>query len=302
MPFATAKNDTLTWESVVGTPAQVVAIIVAAVVVRWVAHRAIDRATSAMQRRAQERATSGPVRSWVAMDERQRQRAATIGSLLKSATSIVVLIVTVLTIAAQLGIALAPLMASAGVAGVAVGFGAQSLVKDVVSGLFMMFEDQYGVGDVIDTGEAIGTVEEVTLRVTRLRDADGVVWYVRNGEIIRVANRSQGWATSLVDLPVSLTNDFQLVTKVLTDTVQQMFDDPEWQDKLLELPSVAGVESVTSTAATFRVIAKTHPGENLAVSRHLRERSLQALAEAGVKAPPVAFSMTGALPTVPKQP
>ena len=142
--------------------------------------------------------------------ERHRQRTLTMGSLLRSiVTFVVVTLITVLTVMAIVGIPLGPLLASAGVGGVALGFGAQSLVKDFLSGIFMILEDQYGVGDVIDTGEAIGTVEEVTLRVTRLRDASGVIWYVRNGEIIRVGNKSQGWSTAIVDMPVSYAENVE---------------------------------------------------------------------------------------------
>lgn len=329
------------WHHVGGTPVQVVIIVVAAVAVRWLAHRAISRAVEAMIARprstrsgqdetrvatdeagqptgaatppaqapegagdaageaegaAESTAVSAgdllaPTRARLRAaagldDERRRQRAATMGSLLRSITTVAIVIVATLTIAAQCGIQLGPIMASAGVAGVALGFGAQSLVKDYLSGIFMIFEDQYGVGDVIDTGEAIGTVEEVTLRITRLRDANGVVWYVRNGEIVRVANRSQGWSTSLVDIPVAYDSDIHTVTHVLEDVVDALEADPEWSEKLIERPNVAGVESVAGGTMTFRIIAKTAPNENFGVSRELRRRSVMALEDAGVKGPP----------------
>ena len=129
------------------------------------------------------------------------------GAILKSTSTFVIFTLALLTVMATVGLPLGPLLASAGVGGVALGFGAQSLVKDFLSGIFMILEDQYGVGDVIDTGEAVGTVEDVTLRVTRLRDASGIVWYVRNGEIVRIGNRSQGWSTALVDIPVGLQRE-----------------------------------------------------------------------------------------------
>lgn len=284
------------WHHVGGTPVQVAIIVIAAIAVRWVAHRAISRTVSAMESRtppgADDDAALGPARARLRAaagldDERRRQRAATVGSLLKSVTTVAVVVVAGLTIAAQCGIQLGPIMASAGVAGVALGFGAQSLVKDYLSGIFMIFEDQYGVGDVIDTGEAVGTVEEVSLRITRLRDANGVVWYVRNGEIVRVANRSQGWSTSLVDVPVAYDSDIHTVTEVLDRVVTAMSDDPEWQDKLIERPDVAGVESVAGGVMTFRIIAKTAPNENFGVTRELRRRAVIALEDAGVKGPPI---------------
>src|SRR4029077_3961131 len=134
--------------------------------------------------------------------ERRRQRAEALGSVLRSFVSVTIFSIAIMLILGELGVNLAPLIASAGIAGVALGFGAQNLVKDFITGLFMLLEDQYGVGDVVDVGEASGTVEAVGLRITTIRDARGVLWYIRNGEIVRVGNRSQGWALVVVDVPV----------------------------------------------------------------------------------------------------
>lgn len=292
------SDHPLSW--FIGTPLQVAAVVAGAVVVRWVIHRTINRAMLAVENREKTGVppsdptpeTDGPKARWrVAAgldDERRRQRAATMGSLFKSITTVAVSVVAVLTVAAQLGIQLGPIMASAGVAGVALGFGAQSLVKDYLSGIFMIVEDQFGVGDVIDTGEAVGTVEEVTLRITRLRDASGVIWYVRNGEIVRVANRSQGWSTSLVDIPVAYSSDIHDVTEVLQKVVDDITEDATWGPKLLSRPDAAGVESVSPGTMTFRIIAKTVPNENFGVTRELRRRAVLALENAGIKAPPIA--------------
>ena len=148
-----------------------------------------------------------------------------------------------------------------GVVGVALGFGAQSLVKDFLSGIFMLVEDQYGVGDVVDTGEAVGTVEEVTLRVTRLRDGSGVVWYVRNGEIIRIGNKSQGWSTAIVDLPVAYTENIERVTDIIRAAVRRDGQRAELVEACSSTPTVAGVEQITGTTVTIRVIAKCAPNE-----------------------------------------
>ena len=152
----------------------------------------------------------------------------------------------------------------------------------------MILEDQYGVGDVIDTGEAIGTVEEVTLRVTRLRDADGVTWYVRNGEVIRIGNKSQGFSTALVDMPVSYAENAERVIAIIREVAVAMGADPEWEDRLTEEPKVLGVETISGSTMTIRTIAQCAPGENFAVQRELRERIKNALDAAGVKAPPMA--------------
>jgi small-conductance mechanosensitive channel len=145
------------------------------------------------------------------------------------------------------------------------------LVKDFLSGIFMILEDQYGVGDVIDTGEAIGTVEDVTLRVTRLRDSSGIVWYIRNGEIVRIGNRSQGWSTALVDIQVGYNESLDIVLPLIREVVHELDGAQEWATRLLEEPVVAGVESMTGGVVTVRIIAKCAPNENFPVSREIRE-------------------------------
>ena len=191
------------------------------------------------------------------------------GSLLRSIVTFTVSAIAILTIMAIIGIPLGPLLASAGVGGVVLGFGAQSLVKDFLSGVFMILEDQYGVGDVIDTGEAIGTVEEVSLRVTRLRDAQGVVWYVRNGEIIRIANRSQGWSTATVDIPFSYREDVDRVGGIISDAIADMEQDDAWSEALLDPPRLLGVESITGGTVTMRVLARCAPDTHWGVQLSL---------------------------------
>ena len=269
-----------------------VTIVLAALAIA-VLHRLIDRVvatmTSKSARRLAESGRAGRVLASATgmANERQHQRVETVGSLLRSIVTFVVVTLAVLTIMALVGIPLGPLLASAGVAGVALGIGAQSLVKDFLSGVFMIFEDQYGVGDVIDTGEAIGTVEEVTLRITRLRDANGITWYVRNGEIIRVGNRSQGYSTAIVDMPVSYAESVERVVGVIRDTATAMGQDPDWEDKFVEEPQVLGVESIVGMTMTIRTIAQCVPGENFAVQREMRERLKAALDAAEVQAPPL---------------
>jgi moderate conductance mechanosensitive channel len=260
------------WDWFLGTPLQIVVIIAFAIVLRWVLLRFIGRTVRLTLARADARRSREPGRASRVIaqatgsaHERHRQRTETMGS--------------------QVGINLAPMLATAGVGGVALGFGAQSLVKDFLSGIFMIFEDQYGVGDVIDTGEATGTVEEVSLRVTRLRDGTGVVWYIRNGEIVRIGNKSQGWATALVDIPVAYSENLERVLPLIRSVVHALDESPEWQDKLLEEPNVVGVESMTGTSVTIRVVAKTAPQEQYGVSREIRERVKAAFDEHGIKAP-----------------
>ena len=269
--------------------------IVLALVVRWLLHRLIARVVRTMTERTSTRHddtdASRAGRIWAQATgqarARHQQRMATLGSLLRSIVTFVVGLIATLTVMDLVGIPLGPLLASAGVGGVALGFGAQSLVKDFLSGIFMILEDQYGVGDVVDTGEAIGTVEEVSLRVTRLRDADGVTWYVRNGEVLRIGNLSQHRATAIVDVPIAYDEDVARVTEVLREAGERMLADPSWEGRLLDAPTVAGVESITGPTMTIRVLAETSPGAKVEVQRELRQRLKSALDGAGVKAPPV---------------
>lgn len=289
-------EEVLAW--LAGAPLQILLTIVVAVVARALVHRAItgfvagsiargDAARAARGSTVGARAERVIARATGIAHERHRQRTTTMGSLLRSISTFVITTITVLTIMSIVGVPLGPVLASAGVGGVALGFGAQSLVKDFLSGIFMILEDQYGVGDLVDTGEAIGTVEEVSLRVTRLRDYQGVVWYVRNGEIIRIANRSQGWATAMVDLPFSYREDVERVTEIITAAVAEMDSDERWAEMLLEEPRVLGVESITGGTVTVRVLARCAPDQHWGVQREIRRRVKDAFDREGIAGPPI---------------
>lgn len=217
--------------------------------------------------------------------ERQNQRAATMGSLLGSAATFVIVSVTLLTLLADVGLNLGPVIASAGVGGVALAFGAQSLVKDVISGIFLIVEDQYGVGDVITVDTVTGTVEHMGLRITSVRDASGMLWYLRNGEITTVGNVSQGWSVANVDLLVHPDEDMQRLEQVLAPVVAQVADDPDLQDALVEPPEVLGVESITASALTIRITARCAANQQWGVQRELREQAKRALDAAGIRPP-----------------
>lgn len=272
---------------------RIVGIALGATVLRFVLRRSVRRLVrrSVESRLAgrlpENRATRVLVSATGASHERRRQRTETLGTVLNSLITAVVFGIAFLMVLGEFGVDLAPLLASAGVAGVALGFGAQSLVKDFLSGVFMVLEDQYGVGDLIDTGEVVGTVEEVTLRITKLRDPSGVAWYVRNGEIVRIGNKSQGWSTAVVDLQVSYAEDVERVQAIIRTVIADVYADPAFHDLMLEEPTVAGVEQITGTAVTIRVFAKTTPDQQWGVQREIRERAKVAFDTAGVQAPAV---------------
>jgi small-conductance mechanosensitive channel len=215
--------------------------------------------------------------------ERRKQRSQAMGSVLRSVASFLVLGTAALTALSVLGINLAPLLASAGVAGVAIGFGARNLVTDFLSGVFMILEDQYGVGDQIDTGVASGTVLEVGLRVTKLRGEGGEIWYIRNGEVKRIANMSQGWATATVEVPVGYYENLGRVEELILAASEEMAKDDPWTEQLWEPVKVLGVDSLGSETVVVQVAAKTMPGKAMPVARELRRRIKAALDENGIQ-------------------
>ena len=292
------QSQVFTW--MITKPLAILVLVVAALVLRWFLHRLIDRLTKRaaeglptpmLKRRSKEEAERPAQAPPVVTVGRRVQRAETMGSLLKSVTSIMIFTIFGITIIAELGYPVGPLIASAGVVGVALGFGAQSLVKDFLAGICMIFEDQYGVGDAIDLGEASGTVEAVGLRVTRLRDVEGTVWYVRNGEIIRVGNQSQNWARTVLDIPVALNQDLHKVQQVLRDVAHDLWDDEDFHHLIIEEPSVWGVQDLTPNWATVRVTLKTAPLEQWAIAREMRQRIKWRFDHEGIAfAPPPAIS------------
>jgi small conductance mechanosensitive channel len=215
--------------------------------------------------------------------ERRRQRSQAIGSVLRSVASFLIMGTAALMILGTFQINLAPLLASAGVAGVAIGFGARNLVTDFLSGVFMILEDQYGVGDTIDAGVASGEVIEVGLRVTKLRGDGGEIWYVRNGEVKRIGNLSQGWATANVDVTVHAGEDLDKVKATLDEVAEKMSAEEPWNELLWGPIEVLGLDSVLLDSMVVRVTAKTMPGKSLTVERELRWRVKRAFDAADIR-------------------
>ncbi len=274
-------NETLaSWSDVViGKPLVVAALFLVALLIRWVAHKLITRVV--------KQAVQGvlPDRVNLVASERRRQRAEAMGSLFKSIVTGLLVAVFGTMMLSEVGIDIAPIIASAGIVGIALGFGAQSLVKDFLSGVFMIIEDQYGVGDNVDLGEASGTVEAVTLRMTRLRDVNGTVWYVPNGQIVRVGNQSQNWARTVLDVSVAYHEDLTRVKRVLADVAHDLWDDDDFKGQVIEEPSVWGVESLGVDGVTVRVVLKTTPGEQWAIAREMRQRIKARFDHEGIEMP-----------------
>ncbi|MFI6434736.1 mechanosensitive ion channel family protein [Streptomyces sp. NPDC050759] len=270
------------WSTWLAISLRVLLILVIAGILRMVVRRAITKLIDRMNRTAQ--AVDGTaIGGLLVNNERRRQRSQAIGSVLRSVASFIIMGTAALMVLGAFEINLAPLLASAGVAGVAIGFGARNLVTDFLSGVFMILEDQYGVGDTIDAGVASGEVIEVGLRVTKLRGANGEIWYVRNGEVKRIGNLSQGWATAGVDVTVRASEDLDNVKRVLGEVAEKMSKEEPWNELLWSPIEVLGLDSVLLDSMVVRVSAKTMPGKSLTVERELRWRIKRAFDAADIR-------------------
>ena len=293
----TGDSTVASWaDLVIGKPLALTGLLLLGLFARWILHRSVDRLVrraedgvlpdrvSRMSLGSSKATAASPARD-MAVATRRVQRAQTMGSLLKSIVTGIVVAVIVTMMLSEVGIDIAPIVASAGIIGVALGFGSQALVKDFLSGIFMIFEDQYGVGDVVDLGEATGTVEAVSLRVTRLRDVNGTVWYVRNGEILRVGNMSQNWARTVLDISVGYHEDLARVRRVLMEIAHDLWDDEDFKGQIIEQPEVWGVQDLGADGVTVRVTLKTAPLEQWAIAREMRQRIKSRFDYEGIEIP-----------------
>ena len=218
-------------------------------------------------------------------DPRREARLHSITAVVGSTATILIWSVAIIMMLGEVGVELAPLIAGAGIAGVALGFGAQSLVQDCIAGLFMLLEDQYGIGDVVDLDEAMGTVEKISLRTTVLRGIDGTVWHVPNGEVQRVGNKSQLWSVALVDVDVAYDADLAAARAAIVARAGEVCARDEWAGSVIEEPTLLGVEALGADGITIRLTVKTEPGTQWALQRALREEIKSALDDAGVEIP-----------------
>jgi moderate conductance mechanosensitive channel len=286
-------------------PFSILLIVVVAWVVLALLHRVIDRFVASLAgqnqptRRIKRTLRRSPIVAQKLPDRvlktgavsiRAASRAQTLGDVLHSIAAFGVWSIAVITILGELGVNLGPLIAGAGIAGIALGFGAQSLVKDFLAGVFIIVEDQYGVGDIIDVGElsntpVTGTVESVSLRSTKLRSVNGTVWHVPNGAVLRVGNMSQQWARAVLDVSVAYGSDLELAQTEIKRVADALWHDPKWSGQVLEEPEVWGVEDLSPDGVTIRLVVKTLPAEQFTVLRELRSRIKAALDAAGVEIP-----------------
>jgi small-conductance mechanosensitive channel len=290
--FRWTGNDQLAElaDVVIGKPTALLGIAVIGLLVRWLLHRVVDRIVQRAEHgvlpdRLNRMTLGRGTEDGASASARRMQRARTMGDLLKSIITGVIVAIVITMMLAELSYQIGPIIASAGIVGVALGFGAQNLVKDFLAGIFMIFEDQIGVGDSVDLGAASGTVEAVSLRVTRLRDVNGTVWYVRNGEILRVGNQSQNWARTVLDVTFPYREDTARVRRVLQEVAEELWRDEDFEGVIIEQPEVWGIEAVTADAITMRVTLKTAPLEQWRVAREMRARIKARFDAEGIGAP-----------------
>jgi len=280
-------NVTETATDVAAVSLRIALVVIGAVVLRYVLHRAISKVVARAVTRPTVpeslRARFGE--SSAIATERRRQRTETVGSVLRSLATIVLFSVAFATVLSELGVDLGPAIAGAGIVGVALGFGAQNLVRDYLNGIFMILEDQYGVGDAVDLGEANGIVESVGLRTTRLRNVDGTVWHVRNGEVLRVGNMSQGWSRALLDVSVAYGTDVDTAQEVIKRVALEVAAGAEVGAFILDEPEVWGVEVLAADGINIRLVVKTAPLEQWKVARELRRRLKETFDAEGIEIP-----------------
>jgi small-conductance mechanosensitive channel len=286
---ALATNFTAFLTGPWGKPFTVVIIIVVAVIIRFilqlVVRRVVSRIVNGVKKKQNVDDTMALQASPVAA-VRVVQRTRALGGVLNSAITTLIVIMTVVLIIATISTAATGAFALITAAlGAGLGFGAQNIVKDVLNGLAMVGEDQLGVGDVVDSGFATGVVEAVGIRTTQIRDVNGTLWYVRNGEILRVGNLSQGWARVIIDLAVPYEADIDRVQATMLATAVALQQEPKWKRLILEKPEVWGIESIAAEAIVIRLVAKTRSGVKDDVARELRARLKSALDGMGVKLP-----------------
>ncbi len=268
-----------------GTVVAIVSVLIVTIVVRRILilllRRTVKRIVSGAKTKSHIEETSQILVSPLAQ-ARVIQRTRTVGSVLENFITWTLVFIAAGTVLALLNFNVSTIVASAGIIGAALAFGAQNIIKDLLTGMFMVFEDQLGVGDIVDVGLATGFVEAVGVRVTKVRDVDGTLWYVRNGEIVRVGNKSQGWGRAVVEVTVPSDQDFDEVEKILKESAAEVLSQRVWAGKTIGASEVWGLDGLSGAGMVFKLAVKTRPAQQTEVSRELRRHIHDRFAEAGI--------------------
>jgi moderate conductance mechanosensitive channel len=286
-------SDLLVWAvgNAVEPALQIAVILSLAILLLWLVRRTIRHTVArlkdpeAARARRWGRGAAGVDEGRVKQSLRRAQRADALGALAGSLARVIILATATFMILGTFGISLGPLIAGAGIIGLALGFGAQGLVRDFISGVFMLVEDQYGVGDFIDAGEMMGVVEGISLRSTRIRDLNGTLWHVPNGEILRVGNMSQEWSRAVLDVSVAYNTDVDAASDIIQRVASAMAHESAYADQFLDEPEIWGVQELGPDSVDIRLVIKTQAGLHVSLLRELRRRIKAALDAAGVEIP-----------------
>jgi len=267
-------------------PLRILLIIVIAVLLNWVLRRLLMRTVTRIVsgvKRAQNVDTTSEIQAAPYVNARAVQRTRTLGTVGRAAITWIIVAIALILVLSELEVNVGALVASAGIVGAGLAFGAQNIVKDILNGIFMVFEDQLGVGDAVTIGEVSGTVEDVGIRVTQVRAVDGTLWFVRNGEILTLGNASQGWGRALIDITVEADADLREVERVALDSARELLEAPETARKITGSPEVWGVESAFGDRVTMRLAIRTRPEAQWAVQRALRPVLVRNFTAAGIQ-------------------
>jgi small conductance mechanosensitive channel len=265
------------WGTLIAVGSILLGAIVIRIALRIASKRIVKTVVSGVNRASKNKRLDS-----IVADQRLTLRTRTIATVFDNFTSWAIAITALVMILSALGVNVGALIAVTTILGAAIGFGAQSLVKDLLAGIFIVFEDQYGVGDWVEIGSVSGEVEKVGLRVTEIRDIHGTLWFVRNGEINEVGNASQDWAAALLDFPFAYESNVDQVQGILTDVAKEMRQSAEWKKDMTADVEVWGMQHVSGEQFIIRVSVKTVPNRQWAVARELRSRSKKAFDAAGI--------------------
>lgn len=283
--------DTISrWWTEYTVPIKILIVIIVAFVLRWILILILRRTVSQVVtgvKRVQDVTQTVELTQSPLLAARMVQRTRTLGSVGRNFITTVIILTTFLIVLDMLGVSIGTIIASAGFVAAGLAFGAQNIVKDLLNGLFIVFEDQLGVGDVITIGTVTGVVEAVGLRVTQVRAQDGTLWFIRNGEILQLGNQSYGWTRAVLSIDVDVTKNIAEVTAIIKETASTLVRTPDLARKVLEMPEVLGVESVHSEHITYLLSVKTRPGSDDEVARALRVAITEKFGADGIKFGPV---------------
>ncbi|HHW51026.1 MAG TPA: mechanosensitive ion channel [Pseudoclavibacter sp.] len=271
----------INWEQIGGVLGVLIGTFVIQRILILIVRRTVTRIVSGAKTKSHIEETSQILVSPLAQ-ARVIQRTRTIGSALENFLTWILVFIALGTILAILNFNVGAIVASAGIIGAALAFGAQNIVKDLLAGMFMVFEDQLGVGDIVDVGTVSGFVEAVGVRVTKIRDVDGTLWYVRNGEIIRVGNKSQGWGRAVVEITVPSDQNLSTVEDALTEAATDVTTSVQWKGKVVGQPEVWGLDTLTGVGMVFKLAVKTRPAQQTDLSRALRRAIHDRFAATGI--------------------